>query len=72
MEKDYRKAQEQGYEFHFGWILILITFVVWQMPKGATFPEVDPSELLVARFSTLWNMNDMVKKWQSNIVFHDY
>jgi len=42
------------------------------MPEGSTFPEVDPSEPLDARFSTLWYTNDMVKQWQSNMMFHDY
>jgi hypothetical protein len=27
MELDYREAQDHGYEFHFSWFLILITFV---------------------------------------------
>jgi hypothetical protein len=42
------------------------------MLKGETFPEVEPSEPLAARFSTLWYTNDMVKQWQLNVVFHTY
>lgn len=61
LEKDCREAQDYGYEFHFSWILILIAFVAWQMPKGVTFPEVEPSELLATSFSTLWYTNDMSK-----------
>ena len=38
LEKDCRKAQDQGYEFHFNWLLILIAFVSWEMSAGATFP----------------------------------
>jgi hypothetical protein len=72
LEKDCREAQDQGYEFHFSWLLVLITFVTWQMPEGVTFPEVEPSESLAARFSTLWYTNDMSKQWQSNVVFHAY
>jgi hypothetical protein len=53
LEKDCREAHDQGYEFHFSWLLILIEFVAWEMPEGATFPEVDPSEPLAARFTTL-------------------
>jgi hypothetical protein len=26
LELDYREAQDQGYEFHFSWLLILIAF----------------------------------------------
>jgi hypothetical protein len=72
LEKDCREAQDQGYEFHFSWLLVLIAFVAWKMPEGATFPEVEPSEPLAARFSTLWYMNDMAKQWKSNAVFHAY
>jgi hypothetical protein len=46
MEKDCRKAQDQGYGIHFSWILILIAFVSWKMLEGATFLEVEPSEPL--------------------------
>jgi hypothetical protein len=61
LEKDCREAQDQGYEFHFSWLLVLITFVAWKMPEGATFPEIEPSEPLATRFSTLWYTNDMSK-----------
>jgi hypothetical protein len=61
LEKDYHKEKDQGYEFHFSWLLILITFFTWKMPEGVTFPKVEPSESLVARFSTLWYTNDMAK-----------
>jgi hypothetical protein len=72
LEKDCREAQDQGYEFHFSWLLVLIAFVAWKMPEGAAFPEVEPSESLAARFSTLWYTNNMAKQWQSNVVFHTY
>jgi hypothetical protein len=39
LELDYREAQDQGYEFHFSWLLILITFVAWEMPEGAILPR---------------------------------
>jgi hypothetical protein len=29
LEKDYCEVQDQGYEFHFNWLLILIAFVAW-------------------------------------------
>jgi hypothetical protein len=61
VEKDYRKAQDQGYEFQFSWLLVLIAFIAWKMPKGETFSEVDPSEPLAMRLATLWYTNDMEK-----------
>ena len=53
-------------------MMILITFFAWKILEGATFLEIEPSELLAARFSTLWFTNDMTKQWQSNVVFHAY
>jgi hypothetical protein len=72
LEKDFHEAQDKGYEFHFSWLLVLIAFVAWKMPKGVAFPEVEPSDSLATRFSTLWYTNDMEKKWQLNMVFHTY
>jgi hypothetical protein len=64
------KAQDQGYEFHFSWFLILIAFTTWEMPEGATFPDIEPFEPLTAKFATLWYSSDMGKQWLSNAVFH--
>ena len=61
LELDCREAQDQGYEFHFTWLLILIVFITWEMPEGATFPDIEPFEPLVAKFSTLWYSSDMNK-----------
>jgi hypothetical protein len=67
LELDCREAQDQGYEFHFSWLLILIAFIAWEMPEGATFPDIEPFEPLAVKFSTLWYSSDMNKKWQSNV-----
>jgi hypothetical protein len=72
LELDCREAQDQGYEFHFSWLLILIDFISWEMPEGTTFPDIEPFEPLAAKFSTLWYSSDMNKQWQSNVVFHTY
>jgi hypothetical protein len=61
LEKDYHEAQDKGYEFHFSWLLVLITFVTWHMLEGGTFPEVQPFDPLAMRLSTLWYTNDMLK-----------
>ena len=70
LEKDCHEAQDQGYEFHFSCLLILISFFSCDKPKGATFLEVEPSEPSVARFTTLWYTSDMAKKWKLNAVLH--
>jgi hypothetical protein len=62
-------VQDQGYEFHFSWLLILIAFIAWELPEGATFLEIEPLDM---KFCTLWYSNDMNKQWQSNVVFHTY
>jgi hypothetical protein len=61
LELDYRKAQDQGYEFHFSWLLILITFFYWEMPEGVTFLDIETLEPLAAKFTTLWYSSDMKK-----------
>jgi len=72
LEKYCHEAQDLGYDFHFSWLIVLIAFVAWKIPKGSTFLEIEPSEPLAARFSTFWYNNDMMKKWKSNAVFHGY
>jgi hypothetical protein len=62
LEQDCREDQDHGYEFHFSWILILITFIAWEMLEGVTFPEIKPSEPLAAKFTTLWYSRDMEKQ----------
>jgi hypothetical protein len=72
LDLDYREVQDQGHEFHFSWLLILIAFIAWEMPKGVTFPDIDPFEPLDANFCMLWYSNDMNKQWRSNVIFHTY
>jgi hypothetical protein len=72
LELDCRGAEDQGYEFHFSWLLILISFIAWELPEGATFPEIKPFKPLARKFCTLWYSNDMNKQWKSNVFFHTY
>jgi hypothetical protein len=46
--------------------------MAWQMPKGDTFLDIEPTNPLAAQFSTLLYTNDMKKQWQSNVVLHRY
>jgi hypothetical protein len=52
--------------------MILIAFIAWEMSEGETFPEIESSEPLAAKFTMLWYLSDMAKHWQSNVVFHNY
>ena len=63
LELDYREAHDQGYEFHFRWLLILISFVTWEVSEGATFPDIESFKPLAANFTTLWYSSDMNKQW---------
>jgi hypothetical protein len=38
-------------------------FVAWEMPKGATFPNIDSFKPLVVKFTTLWYSSDIGKQW---------
>jgi hypothetical protein len=53
LELDCREVQDQGYDFHFSWLLILITFIAWEMPEDVIFLETLPFEPLDEMFSTL-------------------
>jgi hypothetical protein len=71
LELDCKESQDKGYKFHFSWLLILIAFIAWEMPKGVTFSDIEPFETLVVEFSTVWYSGNMNKQWRSN-VFHTY
>jgi hypothetical protein len=62
LELNYREEKYQGYEFHFSWLFILITFIAWDMPEGETFPDIKPFEPLATKFTTLWYSSDMNKQ----------
>jgi hypothetical protein len=72
LELDCHEAQDHVYEFHFSWLLILITFTAWETLEGVTFPDIEPFEPLATKFTMLWYTSDMGKKWKSNAVFHGY
>jgi hypothetical protein len=72
LEVDFHEAQDQGYEFHFSWLLILIEFTNWEMLEGVTFSDIEPFEPLVVKFTMLWYSDDMGKHWKSNSIFHTY
>jgi hypothetical protein len=72
LELDYHEAQDQDYVFHFRWLLILITFVSWEMLEGATFLEIETFDPLAVNFTMVWYSSDMGKQWKSNVLFHTY
>ena len=61
LEIDCREAQDQGYDFHFSWFLILITFISWELLESATFLDLEPFKPLAVKLCTLWYSSDMRK-----------
>jgi hypothetical protein len=62
LELDCIEAQDQGYEFHFRWLLILIDFISWVMLEGTNFLDIEPFEPLAMKFNTLWYSRYINKK----------
>jgi hypothetical protein len=42
------------------------------MLEGETFLDIETFKPLTMKFTTLWYLSDMGKKWQSSVVFHTY
>jgi hypothetical protein len=61
LESNFHEAQDQGYEFHFSWLLILIAFTAWEILKGGTFLDIEFLEPLAVKLTTLWYSSDMEK-----------
>jgi hypothetical protein len=63
LELNYKEAHDQGYEFHFSWLLILIDFISWELLEGVTFLDIESFEPLAVKFNTLWYSSDMKNQW---------
>jgi hypothetical protein len=59
LELDCLKAHDQGYNFHFSWLLILIVFISLEMLEGVTFPDIELFDPLATKFTMLWYSSDM-------------
>jgi hypothetical protein len=53
LEVDFHEAWDQGYKFHFSWLLILIVFTTWEIPEGVTFPDIESFKPLAMKFTML-------------------
>jgi hypothetical protein len=38
-------------------------FTTWEIPEGATFPDIELFKPLVVKFTMLWYLRDMGKQW---------
>lgn len=54
------EAQEEGKKFHYAWILLLISLIGWNTPKGTQFLEIEPQICEATNYATLWNSSDPV------------
>lgn len=62
--KNYREAQEEGNEFHYAWLFLLIVLVAWRTPEDSQFPPQEPNLPNAAKFALLWATKDTA--WVTN------
>jgi hypothetical protein len=65
---DCRDAQDNGTEFHYSWLLILIALVGWKEPKFSTFVD-RKGKCYAVRYKTLWQAKDNKNQQENNTVF---
>jgi hypothetical protein len=51
---DCEEAQYKGFEFHYSWLLILITLSSWREPDDSQFLGVKEKPFLVVWYQNLW------------------
>jgi hypothetical protein len=69
---DCREAQYKGIEFHYAWLLILITLVAWREPKDTQFLSTMNKPCLVARYPNFSHTTKKERQMDTNIVFYNY
>jgi hypothetical protein len=65
---DDRDAQDNGTEFHYSCLLVLITLVGWQEPNFSSFVDMK-GKFYAARYEALWQANDNNNQEANNTVF---
>jgi hypothetical protein len=65
---DCRDAQDNGTEFHYSWLLILIALVGWKEPKFSYFVD-RKGKCYAVRYETLWQAKDNKNQQENNTVF---
>jgi hypothetical protein len=65
---DCRDAQDNGTEFHYSWLIILIALAGWQEPKFSTFLD-RVGKCYATRYESLWKEKDNKTQQENNTVF---
>jgi hypothetical protein len=65
---DCRDAQDNGYEFHYSFLIILISLVGWQEPKFSAFLD-RKGKCYVARYESLWQAKENKNKQENKTIF---
>jgi hypothetical protein len=65
---DFRDAQDNGTEFHYSWMIILIALAGCQEPKFSVFLD-RKGKFYASRYESLWQAKDNKTQQENNIVF---
>jgi hypothetical protein len=65
---DCRDAQDNGTEFHYSWMIILIALAGWKEPKFSSFLD-RMGKCYAARYESLWQAKDNKTQQENNTVF---
>jgi hypothetical protein len=68
---DYKYAQDLGTNFHYVWLIILISLVGWGEPKyNGFFPR--PRKCHTTKYTTLWHTSDEKQSKANSSIFSMY
>jgi hypothetical protein len=69
---DYAEAQDKGMEFHYPWLLILISFTTWGEPEDAQFLGLRGKPCVVEKYHNFWFSTNKRRQMDNNIEFFLY
>lgn len=57
-----REAQEEGKNFYYAWLVLLIVLIDWRTPTEAQFLDIEPNPCAATRYATVWNSEVLIAK----------
>jgi hypothetical protein len=69
---DYIEAQDKGMEFHYPWLLILISFIAWGEPEDTQFLGMRGKPCIATKYHNLWFSTNKRRQMDNNIEFFLY
>jgi hypothetical protein len=64
---DYMDVQDNGIQFHYSWLLIVISLVGWNEPRFLMF--VGKGKCYTMRYENLWKDKDNKNQQANNVIF---